>query len=357
MKKKIIITSVTVLGLLILSGIIFSIWLFMNLKGHIGNNDNLINYWNTFWTCVAAFAVPVSILGFWFESQNQQNKSKQERQEAENKHQQDLIDRDVPHFISAYEQYMFVNTHQLESTDAEINEKHQEALEEGKYLLHQFHRIYRIGVDPNDPLKNYNDDNAYFVDSVVIRMQDERKHLVDGDQISILVLDAFNNASESAEETQLNDRLETGDNPDINDASADNDININPEQILLVRKVVTSPYDFDGSWRINWNRAEKIKYVVGVQGYVNTSKKYLGIIDVKNIEQVEDRVKFIGPKLNSDSPEYKSIGMMLQKSLGSDSDDTKTLIENLVEQWKGINPTVYVSHLVERYLESHDGKQ
>lgn len=113
-----------------------------------------------------------------------------------------------------------------------------------------------------------------------------------------------------------------------------------------------------GDWKLSFGNAKNIKYIVGVVGFVNSKKTFNKVIHVSGVKQVsESRVRFIADKSDDST---SSVTELLNEILDptNNSYTKEQAIEKIIEatEWKGINPTVYVSHLEEVYKKEKQTK-
>lgn len=123
---------------------------------------------------------------------------------------------------------------------------------------------------------------------------------------------------------------------------------IKSSEVLIVRTIPTSKKpDYLGNWLINFDKAKNIKYLIGVSGYVNQPKEFGEIIKVNKRKIVDGRVRFSGRKLKSNNKYYKGILETLRNinNDNSENDNMSKVVEELLKNWKGINPTLYLTHL------------
>lgn len=79
---------------------------------HLPINVHSINYWNMFWTMIAAFSIPTSLFIFYREEQIRTEIDK--KQQETNRQQQikerltELIQKDIPEFWTLRQQYNYV---------------------------------------------------------------------------------------------------------------------------------------------------------------------------------------------------------------------------------------------------------
>lgn len=361
---------------------------FADLSTHIDvgkDAHSVFDYWNVVWTCVGAFAVPVSFWTFWKETQRDSLEKENKKKQEDRKRREELLDRNVPHFVSLYDQYEELSKDKNEcvsKVDAEM--RHLEAMEEAKYLLHSFKRFYE--ADTITQLDTQDEVGAYIY-LVVSKLENERNYFADNDQIALAVIDNVSavaidsNSSNDEKPSTESEAMKTDENKQIfsiglnNEEAKDKSDFIFFNRILLVRTVSSSPWpEFYGNWKISPQRAKNIDYVIGVEGNVNSNKIYKGIIKVndedgyKIHEEQDNRVEFLGKKIdgNSDSSkndeeELKNFKKALINSLKNNGlnlnsethPDIKIseIIEEIITPWQGINPTVYFGHLVFKYKE------
>ena len=153
-------------------------------------------------------------------------------------------------------------------------------------------------------------------------------------------------------------------NPILDDSIQSKDIKVpnglTSKSVLIVRTVRTNPSDKDilGDWLISKKNAKNIKLVIGVAGYVNDSKKYVKAISVKDFEVIDDkRIRFKSDNEEKYDVSNTNLLDLLKNITGYKTDDSgiKEQVEYIINQtdWKGINPTVYLSHL-EYMLYQHN---
>ncbi len=359
--------------IVIIAVIGFPVWLFNDLKNHINSTSHIFDYWNIFWTCIGALAVPLAIISYLVKQQR-------EKKNKLNDYVLNVVQKELPKFWELSKKKEL--KHNLSK------DEYYEFLSQGISLLITFEKIIKE-YDIND-----SDSLSIYMTLVAEKMNSERGNFEDEFALDT-TLDTIikGNQKESlfGKVKKMNfivwikskvcsaDKIETNSviskEPNSYDSNFTNQnknfTNQNKrEEILIVRTVRTSSLpDFMGDWKISADRASSVGYVIGIQGYVNQKEKeYKGIKAVDKETLTEDgRIKFIEKTNAVDETKILSkIKNNISDKLTGDKKiavESCTSIEEIVNLlisetgWKGINPTVYMSHLVERYRESHDGKQ
>ncbi|CAK1226360.1 hypothetical protein [Fructobacillus tropaeoli] len=365
--------------------ILLSVLLVVSLWDLIGNF--LSRNWNNIWVCVGALSAPLSVFIYFLNNRREEKKRSLEKRNEENQKKIQIINEDIPRFWALYSKY------ELSKKEAgKPNELMRiDAVENGRSLLRNFVKYYQV-----DNLAT--DSEEWLNLNIVLSRMDLERDLLEDDPISLKAIDDFlgfkedkleieqgkDNRTEIEQGKDDRTEIEQGkddrteieqgkdDRTEIEQGKDDrteieqeedgtieavknykkkNELltseTILGNEVLIVRTVKTSYYsDFSGDWRINYDRARNIKYVIGVLGYVKTAKTYRGIIKVDGVEKIDDRVRFNGNELTPDSEDYREIQKRIQSILNvKEQLSMGELVEKLVENWNGINPTVYLSHL------------
>lgn len=346
-----------IIMIVMLAVIGFPVWLFNDLKGHINSTSHIFDYWNIFWTCIGALAVPLAIISYLVKQQR-------EKKNKLNDYVLNVVQKELPKFWELSKKKDLNNN---------LNDdEYYEFLSQGISLLITFEKIIKeYDINDSDSLNIY-------MTLVADKMSSERKNFEDEFALDT-TLDTIMKGNQQrplvGKVTKMNfivwikSKICSSDNIKGNpviydDQNTKDNISVNNkrEEILIVRTVPTSSFpDFMGDWKISANRASSVGYVIGVEGYVNQDeKKYLGVKAVDREVLTEDgRIKFI-EKTDKDDENtiLNKIKEDISDNLVDNKNDELNSITNLKEivnflisetGWKGINPTVYMSHLTSEF--------
>lgn len=297
---------------------VFRLWFlhqYITINKH-NPNEHLFDFWNMFWTFITALAVPGALLGFVLKQAKEEKSKKQEEKKEDLEKSENMITEMIPNFWQTTAEY-----HLDESSSAFRNS----VIRNGISILLSYSRVYnKDKLDENNEIYPY----IYFVSKELRPLQNFIPDFFNFSDIINSILDD----DDQSEDIKTTNRL-----------SAKN--------VLIVRTVRTDPSDNDilGDWLISKRNAKNIKYVIGVFGHVNTSKNYIKAIPVETFDVIDNKRIRFKPKAESDFFNSEELLHLLKDIDGNEktTSNIKTLVEDIIAKtyWKGINPTVFLSHL------------
>lgn len=286
-------------------------------------NKHSIDYWAMFWTFISALTVPGAIISYFVNKAREIKNNN--RTQVEN-----MIINKVPDFWLATQNYDSLSTSNKNSELAQ--ESQNKMLAKGISLLTLYSKIQNSSPKIKKDLFPY----IYLICQKLKPFAGSVPEAFGLSQIFDDILDENDSSSNTAKAV------------------------LSTSNILLIRTTRDPASDADilGNWIISSKKAEEIKYIIGVSGYVNSAKKYIKTLRVESFTIIDDkRIKF----KKSFKPNNEDRLLRLLKNVTGETDPTstiETLIEDLIDQtdWKGINPTVYLSHLEALYKEHKQTK-